>query len=146
MPLKTLNGHLLITANNKLATDTACCCQCECPTSLDLAGAGNRREIILTLGNSATQTKCFDEMTKYTYENGYFEVVPSTVIECVGGVYQNLVYTGTCNVTLFWSVTNFPDCDCDSLDNCEFTVTGWENEAGCPSSGSVVDVQMGDLC
>lgn len=113
---------------------------------MDLANAMNRKTITLTLGNSATITKCFDEMTRYTYENGYFEVVPSTVIECVNCVYQNEVYTGTCNVTLFWSVSNFPDCDCETLDDCEFSVTGWENEPGCPNAASVVDVVIGDPC
>lgn len=123
-----------------------CCCKCECPGALDLATAANKRTITLTLGNSATIDKCFDEMTRYTYENGFFEIVPSTVIECVDCVYRNEVYTGTCNVTLFWSVSNFPDCDCETLDDCEFSVTGWENEPGCPNAASVVDVVIGDPC
>lgn len=68
----------------------------------------------------------------------------------VSGCFYWIVYfDGTCHWRIYFSLSNFPDCDCTNGDNCDLTVEGWENydfPVACPYSITSIEITSVGTC
>ncbi len=142
--LKKLGIKLLLTENNKLAAGEACCCEvCDCPYVFTIGG--NTFTLIFSLSFYGTPwgdcevclTDAFGGVL-YRYDDPCKYYGTFSLTSCIGGLLEVVVY---------FSLSNFPDCDCqNSGDYCDYTIKGWMISAGGGPSAEVTNVVAGDPC
>lgn len=133
-----LQDGKVILRDGKAGTGQDCCCGCQCGTYFTLDGS-NVYKLKFTFGDSSTATYCLNALPLPlggTAEN----------LICVGQRYEVLVKPGNCNVKLFFTLGNFPDCDCETGDSCDYLLDGWENAVGCSANDSVTDITNDGNC
>jgi hypothetical protein len=140
-PLYFDNAKGGLTSRDGKLLECCCCDACHCPGSIYIGGLTNPY-IIVTLGNNASIKIYYYQFYKFIYDP--FTQVPTTTLVCEKCEYVNIVQTGTCQVTLYWTITNPENCDCESIETCNLQVVRWENEPGCPAGASVINVTMGE--
>lgn len=126
----------VVMRDGKVGTEAACCCgqaACSCGDMFRLDGS-NVYELVFTFGDSTTATYCISAMP----------LAVGGVAEhmfCVDGQYEVVIKPGNCLVRLFFSLGNFPDCQCDTGESCDYILDGWENIGACDANDEVVNVE-----
>lgn len=131
----------VVMRDGKVGTEAGCCCDatapCQCNSTFTLNGS-NIIEVIFTFGDTTTETYCINDMPRPI--GGV-----ATELLCVDGQYE-VVVSPRCSVRLFFSLGNFPDCDCATGELCDYILDGWENIGACDANDEVVNVETGNLC
>lgn len=124
MPLKTINGNLLVTENGKLATGDDCCC-CPCgDATLPWTGV-NDVEMTIHFSNSEDVVVCQDAGSELTLNSAEY---------CEYYSDYDVTNDGTsCEVRIFY-IVNGPGC--------VFVVNGWSTS--CPYG--VSGISLGGAC
>lgn len=98
--------------------------------------ASNTPELLITRSNGTQTTICLSAMDSF----GPAPADAPQMLQCGPGpdteypapecAYFLVWLDGSCFFRLFFGLENFPDCDCETGDYCDFFIRGWENYSG----------------
>lgn len=130
-----------------------CCCSgCQCGDTFPTQ-ASNTPEFSITFTDNTSVTVCLSAMPADTSVEG----AAPQLLQCGPGddtefparrcVYFLVWYDETCVHRIYFSLSNFPDCDCTNGEYCDFVVEGWENySGGCAYSIESIEIVSVGQC
>ncbi len=130
-----------------------CCCSgCQCGDTFPTQ-TSNVPELSITTTNGGSFQVCLSAMAADTSVEGAAPQQlrcgpgPDTEFPARKCVYYIVWYDGTCVHRIYFSLANFPECDCDSGDYCDFVIEGWENYSNsCGYSISSIEIVSVGTC